>query len=486
MTLAVRLYRHCDPKEVLEHESFCKDFYCVIDEAQALGKVLPDKFLTNTPGERLFNGRRSVLSPILHGVKGALGRLPVFAGTGLTLLEEWKSVVSTMGVQQDFIFTDFPLLDCGQVLALLEQFLGAPSNADMEHVANWLIGRPRWVAEFISEASALNKPIGSFLDEYLHRMTRKDDTSAQPRTLLGAFNRVLQKPGQSELAGQKTKNPHESFLQDAFLLSMGATPTPRESPLLLEFGLGFPVAAFERETIVKLEPLVLETARLVIENEKDFGFEFLRSVSADSAALGNRFEFIAATALLQSFTLQALENHLLLQKAKLPDEFKGHWGSKEAVYLYGKLAASATTMKDFYLEPILFPDLSAGPDTVLTLRKPSSNDVLTIFIQDKVAKDVRLKDALLTVDPSKLHHIRRGAKAQVDSRGIVTKAGETACPGVDSEREQYLKNLTGPVIRVVVSALHVFSKKEKARSVGSPLPQLSRHQQIPKRFAAVD
>ncbi|KAH9252248.1 hypothetical protein BASA81_009850 [Batrachochytrium salamandrivorans] len=453
-SLATKLYQSCDPKTVFEYDGFRKDFYCVIDEAQMLGKNLQDKF--RPIDIQKVKDRRPVLSPFLEGVKKALDRLPIIAGTGLTLSEEWDSVVSQMGNwQRDFIFTDFPLLTYDQVLELLQSFL---VQDGLEHAAQWLVGRPRWAAEFITNRVTSNKDIGA----YVKWVTTTIEDSPQPRTLLGAFQRVRDKPQESVLAGATIENPYQAALQDAFLLSMGAEPIPHRSPLLLEFGLAFPIATSEDNLTIKFEPLVLETARLLVDKGPTVRHELLRSVSENPSAFGTRFKYVSATALLKSFTSQPLEGHPLLQGIQLPVKFKGHWGSTDATALYGKLAASAKKMEEFYLEhrePILFPDQNAGPDTVLTLKKPSFEGVLTIFIQNKVMKNVQLKDALLTVDPLKLHHMFRGELPQAASHGVEATSGETPWPGVDREREQYLKKLTGPVIRVVVSMLKDFNEE---------------------------
>ncbi|KAH6572370.1 hypothetical protein BASA62_003419 [Batrachochytrium salamandrivorans] len=454
--LATSLYEHCDPKAVLEYESFRKDFYCVIDEAQVLGKVLAGKFLTNTPGMRSSNGLRPVLSPILHGVKVALGRLPVIAGSGLTLLEEWKSVLSTMGVEQDFIFTDFPLLAREQVLDLLRAFLTVPDDKYAEHVATWLVGRPRWVAEFISRVLVRNARMEPCFDEYLTWLTRggSGENGEEPRTLLGAFNRLALKlnavPSLDLDVG--VASPYQDALLDAYLLSMDAPIKPRTSYALLEFGLGFPAKGDALKVELRYEPLVLETARWLTEDNAKLQKEVLRRVSDDAASLGKRFEYVSAKALLKSFTSCTMEEHPWSKGNPLPEAFKGQWHAKSAENLYGKHARVTKAERDFYLlhhKSIHFPDNFAGPDTILTLTKPDSDVVLTVFIQDKVTQVLKLKDALLTVDPAKLHHNHRGGPEEI------------VRPGVKSEQEKYLKSLTGPVIRVVVSVLGKIASSQK-------------------------
>ncbi|KAH9247100.1 hypothetical protein BASA81_015293 [Batrachochytrium salamandrivorans] len=177
--LATELYQSCDPKTVLEYDDFRKDFYCVIDEAQVLGKDLQGKFRSTKPANE--EGRRPLLSPFLEGVGKALDRLPIIAGTGLTLLEEWESVVSQTGTLQDFTFTDLPLLTYGQVLELLQRFL---IQDGLEHAAQWLVGRPRWAAEFITRRITLNEDIG----DYVKWVTTTSDDSPQPRTLAWCFS----------------------------------------------------------------------------------------------------------------------------------------------------------------------------------------------------------------------------------------------------------------------------------------------------------
>jgi hypothetical protein len=376
-----------------------------------------------------------------------LHRLPIIAGPGLTLLEEWKSVASSMGTQAEFVFTDFPRLDQQQVKELLKSFLFV-QNEPLERASKWLVGRPRWVTEFIADAVASNKPIKLYIEEFVKRMTQVVDMDPQPRTILGGFKRVREKPGVSELAGKEEFNPYEALLRDAYLISMGSSPSPRKSPLLLEFGLGYCDPMSHQMISLHLEPMVLETARLLILKNGTFGHEFLRLVSEDPSAFGKRFEIVAATCLLDSFMSQNLELHPLLQNVELPGDFTGLWSVRDPMELCGRIASTISTAEAFYdvhLEPILYPDNNAGPDTVLTLFKPDGR-VLKIFVQDKVVKSLKLESAKLTVDPAKFHHYNRG------------EATERVIKGVKQKHVAYLKQLTGPVIRVVVSALKDFKE----------------------------
>ncbi|KAH9251698.1 hypothetical protein BASA81_010368 [Batrachochytrium salamandrivorans] len=353
-----------------------------------------------------------------------------------------------MGVEQDFIFTDFPLLAREQVLDLLRAFLTVPDDKYAEHVATWLVGRPRWVAEFISRVLVRNARMEPCFDEYLTWLTRggSGENGEEPRTLLGAFNRLALKQATVPNLGvdEKVPNPYHDALMDAYLISMGVPITPRRSRLLLEFGLGFPAKRDALEVELRYEPLVLETARLLAEDDKELEERFLQHASDDAASLGKRFEYVSAKALLKSFTSCTMEKHPWLKGNPLPEAFEGQWHTKSAENLYGKHAKVMKQQTDFYSShdvSILFPDNFAGPDTILTLTKPDSPTVLTIFIQDKVTQKLALNGAMLTVDPAKLHHNHRGGPK------------ESVRPGVKFQQEKYLKSLTGPVIRVVVSVL---------------------------------
>ena len=452
--LAIALYRNCDPQEVLNYSHFRDDFYVVLDEAQVLGTILKNKFLTSTPGKRESLGLRPVLSVILHETKDAVKRLPILAGTDMTLLEEWTSIITTMGVKPDFIFTDFPLLDFDEVKAMLKQFLVVRNELD-NLAANWLIGRPRWVAQFITEAIEGNKFMTEHIYDFVRSMTRDDDDSRQPqpRTIFASFQRLARKQLKAEIAGQTISNPYDAALQDAFLLSMGFPILPRESPLLLELGVGFTVAGAPQKTILNLEPVVLETCRLLVQNDLKFRMEFLRSVSEDKANLGKRFEIIAAEGLLNNLTSLSLETHPILKDVELPAVFRGNWEMKlDHDHLYGKVARKASGSSEFYKtqnESILFPDDYAGPDAILMLRKRAENGQpsgpqLTILMQDKVRVNFDFDKALLSVNPFKLHHTKRG------------KIDEAVVAGVAEAHESYLSNLRDPVIRVIVSVLKPF------------------------------
>ncbi|KAH6569797.1 hypothetical protein BASA62_004615 [Batrachochytrium salamandrivorans] len=276
---------------VLEHEFFCQDFYCVIDEAQALGKVCPTS-LTNTPGERLFNGRRSVLSPILHGVKGSFGAAcPSLPEPGLTLLEEWKSVV-------------------------LDDVRAA-----------------RLYLSVHSEASAVNKPIGSFLDEYLHRMTRKMTLRPSPGHCLVTSSR----------AAESVRN---------FYFPWAPPSTPRESLASVgQLAIGFPSSCCIRSVrhIVEVEsPGVSWKPRAWLSKlRKDFGCVIVPIrppclPTSDCSSAGTASNLLLPTDryFTEIFTLQAVgvKTTSVCRRAKLPGRINGRIDlrqQKSAVYLSG-------------------------------------------------------------------------------------------------------------------------------------------------------
>jgi len=439
-TLAMQLFNECPIDSPLE----CMRCPCVLDEAQEMGKLQKDMYYSIL-STRLSSHLRPLLSPILSGVRAALGRAPMIAGTGLTLMEEWKSVISSQGTTIDFLYTDFPLLRETQVREMLTTFL-LVQGQHLTEAVGWLTGRPRFVVQFISDVFEKQSSIDDTLKAYVKRVTTQVSNSkvGTPRTIAESFARLDNGLRVIHVMDKRIVNPYSHALIDTFWISCGLNVPPAESPALLELGIGYAVPKFVEpfvDTLIEPEPLVLETARLLREKAHDeFDSDLLLQVRENESALGKRFEYVGFIRLCQYLCSTPLEENSLLSglspvvlplalagnsllsghspSLPLASAFRGRW--EQPVSKFGRIAVR-TGGKELYdwLESALnghdvpgafFPSDQAGPDALGILHQ--SNRVLLLVVQFKLVNsfsDPEIEQAMLRMDPSKFNHSLRGA-----------------------------------------------------------------------------
>ena len=124
-----------------------------IDEAQSLGSMLVNKFVS-----RMRKEPRSFLSVVLYAVRNLMDMQPILSGTGLELLKLENDPISNFGRMPDNSFTDFNLLSEQEIETIIGTFL-CHYNSNIDSVVNVLIGRPRFVCEFISRAIESNQNV---------------------------------------------------------------------------------------------------------------------------------------------------------------------------------------------------------------------------------------------------------------------------------------------------------------------------------------
>ena len=433
--LACKLAEQC-PRTSFDsaifHALSTSKFYCVIDEAQELGRRMQKTFNTTNSDRLSF---RPLLSPVLEGVRKTLGRHPIVSGTGLSLMREWKSLVSGMTIGTPtarFVFTDFQTLTVEETKTLLTKLLRVKGQTCVYEAAEWLAGRPRFVATFIEDVATKNLTIDSYLKEFVALNTALPvedlDSRIAPRTPAEALRRLSMEPGETRMMGAKVFNPYRQALTDMFWLSAGQLPRRAHNPALIEFGLAY--AAFfsnggqeDVDAEVRPEALVLEAAhqRLMTFSREEFYLDLIRDVQDSPSAMGERFEVLVAELLVDAFCGLDFETHRLLSGIAVPDTMKGQW--ERPPWRYGRFAIKGDD--GFYawinqaLDPseeilrIRFPGTNGGPDIVFVLHSADRKRTLLVLVQCKFEKEASdTEGALYTVDPFMLHSQLRGTEKQ--------------------------------------------------------------------------
>jgi hypothetical protein len=276
-------------------------FKFVIDEAQLLSKAFPNQFASHDVTHKSL---RPLLSPFLQGVYKVTSMSAVIAGTGLSLLDEQKSIGSAQGVRERInVYTTFPPLIMDGVKEFLSEILHDSNKMELVMAAAWLMGRPRWSTLFITNLLLLNKTIGEHLFEFVNEMTKvfTEEKHLVPRSPSDSIAVLAE--GKHYLDRKKEiTNPLNKLLRNTFLISIGYPPQPVEYTEYLALGLGSvkeapKSAALDFKLIGQILPesLVLEAARKYIApRKKELGTDSLTSVQHDSAALGKNWEFVVA------------------------------------------------------------------------------------------------------------------------------------------------------------------------------------------------
>ena len=565
---------------------------CFVDEAQVISKR--GLFLRSTVVQR--SSFRTLLSAVIEGVNNVMGVSPILAGTGFSIALEKQTLVSQMGVggTAEWAYLDFPPLSPAEVKTMLTTRLNVAGQRRVDEAAHWLAGRPRFAARFVEELLLSGGSLDANLDQYLAGLWSPPLTplseKATPRTPGEAFYALGKRAPLEQVPWRSTNTEEDSFggtydegIQEAFFLTVGLPPQVRENALLSELDIAYVanVVAADRpvQTVVKLEPLVLEAATRHIAKYTP-GF-FLRRVFAheeNASSMGDAFEYVVAFNVLpkwfppsgvapasssssapavavprfeDSVVMRLPRNQNWRRAVAGPDvvapqaldvaalsslaaAFEGPWiparpscfgrvagtGSKAEAYEWLRASLPGWTWAERppagdpagWVPSLFFPDVEAGGDIYLVLRRPDDlAQVMLVIVQVKLVKGALVdgsmggpdtRDALLTTDPSLIHVHNRGggdrkaATAPASSaspsglvaavkslaggskQGSKSKAGKVAsgagavaaaaAPGterpiaaVSAERAEFFAALNDvPVVRVLVSGACAVSRAE--------------------------
>jgi hypothetical protein len=190
--------------------------FCVLDEAQVLSQGdLKDAFRVvgdrkrRGPDRKHSDGKRPILSPFLDVLYSVVTRPPLVAGTGITLMKEYKTFASRFATilsgDKEYSFVDFPIFMKKTISDLLTMFLGLEGET-LEMGTGWLIGRPRFIFEFLEicinstqtlkEDETSNKFTKERLNAFIEYMTKSESLAAdeEPKTPGQSAQRVRDTP----------------------------------------------------------------------------------------------------------------------------------------------------------------------------------------------------------------------------------------------------------------------------------------------------
>mmetsp|Transcript_14173 Transcript_14173/g.25693 ORF Transcript_14173/g.25693 Transcript_14173/m.25693 type:complete len:575 (-) Transcript_14173:72-1796(-) len=429
-----------------------------VDEAQALLKKNEIHFLSE-------NGKhfRSAFSALVEGF-GCLSsdreylHYPVFSGTGLAFdqfSEQTMSIVGkSLGDCPDLLFAGFKLLGVNEVQQYLGKILDLSNVRDdvLNHVANWLRGRPRWTAGFVEvyssrqEKKSYKKEVwriqGEFkdndaklmeaLDRYLNVMTRaeegnrRESWSAGEASAFACFARMHRKIANAEESQRVLLKKVEDDLEyTVFRFAVGQKPHPFTNDvakILIENGVAAVCETDRHGTMIKGhfdEPIVVQSGI----NFFDLGKQLQENlVKQEEGGLGEAFE-------------RLLLPGLLMQRKRLHEFVKLHLKGSEALALeayavstrsaYGVLCVDTRGKIDRTIEwveksvnskfegqvaPFCYPDIHIGPDMLFLLRnRQDYEDFRACIVQSKYVSEVtNQQDALRKLVPTKFYHENRG------------------------------------------------------------------------------
>jgi hypothetical protein len=123
---------------------------------------------------------------------------PCFSGTGLSLdaFQSETSSALAKPLSRSFAFTELPIMSTKEVTLYLKDFLDLEGLGQdlVEHVANWLRGRPKWTASFLEESlkrePATKNPTvarGRFSEgevSFINALNRYIDIITQPKDIV--------------------------------------------------------------------------------------------------------------------------------------------------------------------------------------------------------------------------------------------------------------------------------------------------------------
>jgi hypothetical protein len=452
-----------------------------VDEAQLLLHMLPGFFVSST---RFQHGvtKRSAYWAVAKGLR-VLARkreapFPVLCGTSLSFdalrTETWGGTMAKerTGVPVKATCHRLPRFDVAEVKAYLCQILDLADMDDgdeegkakvvLEHVARWLVGRPRWTATFLSiyltctSEPTLRTTSGQFndkearlleaLDRYVCALTKGprkpgEELRRDSQMLAGgasAFSavarycrRVEGKKAALTTSGRAIDGSGTTFQHQIRDLVLGGVPTVihEDAEQLIEFGLAAVNSVFRNGAVSGIvnEPLVVEAARnyylVTVKLVQALMTEAVNDASSASVYL-NLFELLSLAAIQAKFDT--------IGRGQVGDVLGVETWRVPSKSAYGVLALKCDTMEetvawlesavqsrlDGMVAPFCLPDNMFGPDMVFLRWNDEHDSFRPVFAQKDKFKNVSQmphhetevqQGAMLTITPSLLYHTNRDA-----------------------------------------------------------------------------
>lgn len=456
----------------------------VIDEANLLSKFCIERFVTmNESPTRSSLGRRSLISPILAAIRSAMGRSPIISGTGLSLVEVYRSfetAISSVSTFERNCFSDFPRMSFDEVGALLGRVLNL-TERERIRASRWLEGRPRFTTDFLhlrlnhmrgtnGEATSFDETLKKYISLMTVGASRYNTLARTPRQALERLKEITQ----SQQSLEPDRNLRTTALLALFLIEYGVEDIILEDALgLVECGLAFPRPDRSgMKACVVPEPLLLEAGR----QSRTEGFLNVQvTVAASSASMmANNFEYVVADRVIPLLVKRPFESNYMIN-VSIPAIFKGGWSLAGSSYgRVGEYAGNDGERFYRWMDRVLdleqwssenppmgmmMPNRYVGPDVVAVLLRRDERTgkvakVALMFVHVKLTLNLVGEGAMRTVDPSLFSHTKRDSQQPrvlerfaKDQKAFVTKIANV------------------PVVRVIVSGVSRVTRKIKSGTV---------------------
>ena len=438
----------------------------VVDEAQHLTKELSNFFLS-ADGKR----ERFAFSAVLQGmaqIPGLLGSddgLPLVAGTGMSIDDMRDAADSIMakaplnlGENRTIIFKNFKPLDQAGVRRYLLRFLtldvnatteeGVPNSCVINHISNWLRGRPRWTASFL-ELYMVRKmkdnhdgTRGSFsrvgallmqaLDRYIDNYTQPtldEDTSNEDRrksyeppegTAYSSIRRIVEIKREYEIS-KKLESAIYKF-------ALGGQPMIIDDHYATLIETGVATLCQTKKGAIIDEPLIIQAgikyfslAQMAIKN----------MTVQERTGQGAGFEKVMLPAIQMK-----LPQILAKQLDAMGEALKDLRVPKRSAY--GMLAIHCSSPKETiqWIEdatkstfegqvvPFCYPDEHIGPDLIFLMWDRDYKSYIPVISQAKYREHFNQMDALRTLTPSLLYHQSRDKPDKRKLSTMITSDGD--------------------------------------------------------------
>ncbi|KAG7337312.1 hypothetical protein IV203_030143 [Nitzschia inconspicua] len=417
---------------------------CFMDEAQVLLKKLNGVFLS-TEG----TDPRSAYSAFLKGLTNlqlTAGTIhyPCFSGTGMSI-EAYKAAANSLMVKPNlhdhlFYFVGLKTMSRADVIQYIGKFLDLSKVKDdlVNHVGDWLKGRPRWVATFIEtyieskQTKSKREPRGSFedaeqpliksLNRYIEVCTANPEEegtmrfswSLKDKSAFAAVSRMFEKKGIEWFEAQ------EAFRKATFDFSFGGERqrVKRKASDMIEAGVASVDLQDKDSDFVEAvigEPLAVQASITYFGLQDSISTKVASTTS--SSEMGKVFEEFLLPSIQTRF--QKILRSQVGQDSSLVDFMVPEWSS------YGVLAtrcgekpaatiawinAAVKARFEGAVAPFCFPDTLFGPDVAFLMRTHDWSDFRFVALQAKLKLKLNQAEALRTVVPALFYHENRDSK----------------------------------------------------------------------------
>lgn len=423
---------------------------CFVDEAQVLLGKLDGYFLSAD-----LKIGRSAYSAFAKGLRklaiSGTVHHPCFSGTGMSI-EQIKTETKSLMVKPDahnYFCTGLQSMSADDVKQYMKRFLDLCSVGEdlVNHVANWLRGRPRWTATFLETFFVTKiklgqeRPLGKFkecelplaraLNRYIKALTQPEIIANRRQSLI--FGRSAAYTAIKTLYSKPDSFKVIDAMRTAifkFALSGNKATLSCHAAELIEYGVASVDSDSDSQSstyiIAKIdEPLIVQAGINFFDLRATVTDNFVKS--SDSSNAGNLFERFILPGIQDNFTemvgsrvsenlLRGLEaTDRKEQLATMKQVAVPKWSS------YGVLAVDTAdvpgTLKwildsldarfEGQVAPFCYPDTLMGPDVLFFMRTPKYEDFLFVASQAKCKNVAVQMEALRTVKPSLFYHENR-------------------------------------------------------------------------------